>query len=220
MTPRPLNNWDIYINPKTHGYFTPLWYNHRDVHQYDPSAAYLNGLAQTCRLAYYDSSHLLFQTHAFHFRSGSLLRKFISGSMPIHLQSIHELTVLSLTQSSLAAALGLECARCLKPCDLKVLKPFPGLRILHLKDNSYRERYKYGAGKYSRKLMTALARASNAHNLESLQTVILTSVDYDHHRLKYAQLNLDFDDISGWVYSFSAEAVPHCIISIVFTEVL
>ena len=181
-------------------YGSPHQHAHHKEHLYKKAVPYLNGLAQTCRLAYYASIHLLFQAHAFSLASRTHLHRFICDFRPIHLQSIRELTIKSL---SLVGFDPYSTRRYwVEPRDLKLLKPFTELRVLrlieiHIWDDlrSLNPRY------HARDLMIELVRACDA--LHSLQKIVIKSNDILSNLSQYSQLAFDYDDIPGWTYSLS-----------------
>ena len=168
--------------------------------QRNASIPYLNGLAQTCRLAYQESSHLLFQAHAFSFTWGVYLQGFIRDHRPIHLQSITELTVQDLSRPRPFSD-DVDQGGGIQPRDLQLLKPFTGLRILSLDEASFDLTRLKDPRNYPRELIKGLARAG--YVLESLQTIVVRSRIIDAQLNHYSQTAFDFDDIPGWVYSYS-----------------
>ena len=179
------------------------------------SLPYLNGLAQTCRLTFQESSHFLYQESHFSFENGTDLKIFIDHSLPVHMQAIKELTIKYISQSSPGRNLANWYQ--VQPRDLKLLKPFAGLKILHPED--YRN-LKIGDHPESRlrKLMIGLAKA--AHKLDSLQTITVSSTELRRNTPRYPQNWLDADDSPGWVYSSSFVDMPKHRATVEFIETL
>ena len=154
---------------------------------------YLNGLAQTCRLAYKESSHILYQENRFSFDSAASLQCFAYRSLPSHVQAIQNLEVTGLT---LPSKYGNPHHICLGR--LKLFQPFASLTTLYLKER--RELFaENGPILYAEKLMIELVRVGNT--MEALQTIFISSSEWASKIPLYSLIQLDFDRIPDWIYT-------------------
>ena len=169
---------------------------------------YLNGLAQTCRLAYQESSHVLYRQNHFSFSNADMLNNFVYSSLSSHVQAIQEITVTDLLSGR--GNLRHLCFR-----RLKLLQPFKTLRILHLTE--WREVPSVDTSKlYAERLMIGLVRVANT--LEAFQKIIITSSEKREKMQEYSRIQLDFDRIPDWIYSY--EFKPHPEFSPLFVSLI
>ena len=142
----------------------------------------LNGLSQSCRTAYTESSHLFYQLNSFKFSHVDLVQKFVRDTQLIHLQQIRELSLKRFV---------------LHVDNLEFLESFHGLKALHLtKHCNY---WEYGRGNTTKPFMKRLM--GTARKLKQLETITVKSQVFSNHLPHFLEMTLDFDHIPGWVLS-------------------
>ena len=142
----------------------------------------LNGLSQSCRTAYIESSHLFYQLNSFKFSDAQDIEKFVGDTQPVHLQQIRKLTLKRFV---------------LNVDNLKFLDSFHSLKALHLK--WYCDYWEYGRGGTTKPFMKCLVGA--ARKLKRLETITVKSQVFSNHLPHFLEMTLDFDHIPGWVLS-------------------
>ena len=169
------------------------------------SVSYLNPLAQSCRLAYQESSTLLYEQNHFIFESDRCLRKFIGSLQPIHIRSIQKLSVEYIARLFPFSGWTRPWWPRIHPetLDLLRLSDLSNLKFLHLEEHRVHltERELVPRQPDTKKLMRDLVKMSRT--LESLQTIVVRSQRRMQLMPHYMSVLFDFDDISGWVYSCS-----------------
>ena len=163
---------------------------------------YINGLAHTCRQAYEESSHILFQDHGFSLGSWQMLHLLTESFLPRNIQAIQEL-VIKFHTLQLDRDLGR--IDCYSLRNLKALQPFANLTTLNIR--LVQDLEDVGdRGLNPKKLIKKVVKASAT--LEFLQTIVITSSELRALVRRYARMRLDFDDIPGWIYSFDSTEHP------------
>ena len=156
---------------------------------------YLNGLAQTCRLAYQESSHILYRKNHFSFSSAHMLREFIVRSSWSHVQAI---------QGMIVASLSYEYASrrhiCLRR--LGYIQPFTNLKMLWLNE-CWDVLLADDSREYARGLMIWLVKVGNT--MELLQKIVITSTEETANMPRRSRLGMDFQQIPDWVHSYTSK---------------
>ena len=169
-----------------------------DDQNYGHLVPFLNGLAHTCRQAYLESSHLLYQQNQLKFKVEGDLRSFIYKLPPAQKQFVRKISVKAVLSLDPPCEQGFECPSC--PNTFRLLKGFTGLKHIHMEeDRIFQPRQ--SAGLPSRDLLHELVKFCRP--LESLETIVITSREAENIMPQYAQNQIDFDTIPGWVYSFT-----------------
>ena len=198
--------------------YDPAWYSPPPRHVHYRSRKKVNfcwiyGFTNTCRQAYIETRHLLYEDTGFITAGFDALNFLITTALPENLSLIQDLHLKWLNKHAIKVLHRCQPHCSEEACWMRELRVFKGLRVLHIMDHVdeyesnlqfLKRNYSMSATHPSTSILRGLVR--NGRDIASLQFIRISFFMHEMDFERFFRPNLDLDDIPGWVYSIEKGA--------------